>query len=217
VKGCCPPPGCEIFTERVARRDAARYRRKGLSKASRKLLALVLGKGEDVLEVGGGVGALQIELLRRGATRAFNVELSPAYEGEASSLLSEHGFEARVDRQLFDFAREGARVPHADIVLLNRVVCCYPDMPTLLGVAAEHTRRVLAMSYPPDRWPFRLAARAINLWCWFSRREFRFFVHSPAAMVDVAAARGLRLAERERTGIWELAAFERLVTEPAQS
>src|SRR5712691_1151450 len=104
MRGCCPPAGCEVFTERVARRDAQRYRRRGLGKVARRLVALVAGKGAEVLEVGGGVGAMQIELLRAGAERAVNVELSPAYEPEAEKLLRETGLEERVERHVLDFA-----------------------------------------------------------------------------------------------------------------
>jgi Methyltransferase domain len=172
-------------------------------------VALVAGKGDDVLEVGGGVGAIQIELLRAGLTRAWNVELSPAYEAEAESLLLDAGLAQRVERHILDFAQEDSRLPDADVVLLNRVVCCYPDMPGLIASAAEHTRRVLALSYPPDRWLFHFAARAINLWCRLMRREFRFFVHSPSAMCDELASHGLHLVAQERTAMWELASFER--------
>jgi len=209
VKGCCPPPGAEVFTERVARRDAARYRRRGLGKVSRRLFELADGKGRDVLEVGGGVGALQIELLRSGVERAVNVELSPAYEDAAADLLREAGLASRVERRLLDFGRDASEVPAADVVLMNRVVCCYPDMPSLVDAAAEHARRLLVLSYPPDTWLFRLATRMINAWCRASRKEFRFFVHPPAAMFRVAAERGLELAARERRSMWELAALER--------
>jgi SAM-dependent methyltransferase len=162
-----------------------------------------------VLEIGGGVGALQVELLRDGVERAVNVELSPAYEAEAGLLAREAGVETKVDRRVLDFARDGDEIDTADVVLMHRVVCCYPDMPALVGAAAGHARRVLALSYPPDTWPFRAAARAINLWSRLMRHEFRFFVHKPGAIVDVAGAHGLRLATRERRRFWEVAALER--------
>jgi len=140
---------------------------------------------------------------------AVNVELSPAYEQEAVALLEGSGLEQRVDRRLLDFGREAADVEAADIVLMNRVICCYPDMPALVGAAADRTRRVLALSYPPDTWPFRLVAVMINFWCRVSRKEFRFFVHPPASILRVAAEHGLSLGTHERRALWELAAFER--------
>jgi SAM-dependent methyltransferase len=209
MKSCCPPPGAEVFTERMARRDAARYRRKGLGPVGRRLVELVCGKGRDVLEIGGGIGALQLELLRDGVGRAVNVELSPAYEQEAAALARAAGVEARVDRRVLDFARRAHELDAADIVLMHRVVCCYPDMPALVAAAAEHSRRVLALSYPPDTWVFRAAAFAINLWSRLMKQEFRFFVHEPPAIFGVAAEHGLQVVTRERRRFWEVAALER--------
>jgi magnesium-protoporphyrin O-methyltransferase len=74
--------------------EAKRYRRKGLDKLSRRSAELVKGRGVEgrtILEVGGGIGAIEIELLKAGATRATNVELTPTYEDAASDLLHEVG------------------------------------------------------------------------------------------------------------------------------
>ena len=174
-----------------------------------RLVELVAGSGRDALEVGGGVGAVQIELLRAGAARATCVELSPAYEEEAEALAREAGVEDRIDRRLLDFARAGGDVGSADIVVMHRVVCCYPDMPALVGAAAAHARRVLALSYPPDSWLFRAGARVVNFVSRVRRQEFRFFVHPPAAIANVAGDHGLTRTLHERRRFWEIATFER--------
>ena len=80
-----------------------------------------------VLEIGGGVGEVQIELLRMGASRALNLELSAAYENEAAQLLQEAGAAGRAQRRIHDIAVDPEAVAPADVVVLNRVVCCYPD------------------------------------------------------------------------------------------
>ena len=121
---CCSAKGCdEFFTERVARRDAARYRRAGIDGNARRVVDFVRGhgiEGSTVLEVGGGVGAIQLELLQAGAASAENVELSPAYEPYAGELLQEARLEGRVARHLLDFASQGDEVPPADVVILHR-------------------------------------------------------------------------------------------------
>ena len=48
-------------------------------------------EGETVLEIGGGVGEIHIELLKRGAKRALNLELSPAYAEEAARRFARRG------------------------------------------------------------------------------------------------------------------------------
>src|SRR5438132_12679036 len=153
---CCTPKGYRwVFSERSARAEAKRYRRKGLDATSRRIFDFVKKQGVEgrtVLEVGGGIGAIQIELLKAGAARAVSVELTPTYEEEATALLREVGLEERVERRIMDFAAAGAAVERADIVIMNRVICCYPDMPRLAGTAADHTREVLVVSFPKERW-----------------------------------------------------------------
>src|SRR5262245_38144536 len=106
---------------------AKRYRQRGLDKHARRMVAFLEARGiEDatVLEVGGGVGEIQIELLKRGASHAVNLELSPAYDEAARRLLAENGLERHVDRRICDLAVDGKSVREADIVVLHRVVCC---------------------------------------------------------------------------------------------
>src|SRR5690348_8894770 len=90
-------------------------------------------RGDTVLEIGGGIGEIELELLRSGAERAMNVELSGAYEQEGRALFEQAGLEGRVEWRYGDVATDRELVPPADVVVLNRVVCCYPDMPALVG------------------------------------------------------------------------------------
>ena len=124
---CCPPRGAEPFTEKLAKRDLRRLRRRGLDPTTVALVDAVAPGAGTVLEIGGGIGALHLELLRRGATRATNVELSPAYEGAAATLVEEGGAEEHVERRVLDFTRDAELVEPADVVVLNRVVCCSPE------------------------------------------------------------------------------------------
>jgi SAM-dependent methyltransferase len=206
---CCGPPGVEIFDERQARRDLARYRRQGLDRAAKRLVEAVAGTAGDVLEIGGGVGAIEIELLRRGVTRAVNVELSPAYESYARELLDATGLSPQVERHVGDLVERPDLAESADAVVMHRVVCCYPDMPALVGVAADKARRLLALTYPRDAWWTRLGARAVNLAMRLARKEYRSYIHAPDGIRATAAAHGLR-PTLERPGVlWQLAAFER--------
>src|SRR5688500_8238075 len=152
MAGCCNARGCdEFFGSRFARRTAARYRKRGLDKTARRMVGFLEDKGiadATVLEVGGGIGAIEIELLKRGALRTINLELSPAYDAEAQRLLAEAGLEGRAERRLHDIAVEPEGVQPADIVVLHRVVCCYPDYERLLTAAAGRARRLLVFSYP---------------------------------------------------------------------
>jgi magnesium-protoporphyrin O-methyltransferase len=205
---CCGPRGAEIFDERQARRDVAAYRRRGLDRAARRIVDAAAGKG-DVLEIGGGIGAIELELVRRGAPRAANVELSPAYEPFARELLAEAGFTQRVDRRIGDMVEQPELAAPADVVVMHRVVCCYPDMPALVGIAADKARRLLALTYPRDAWWTRLGARAVNVFMRVTGNEYRSFIHRPAVIAATAEAHGLRPATGRPGVLWQLAVFER--------
>ena len=199
-----------MFNERFARKLARRYRKRGLDEVAQRLVdAVRVREGESVLEIGGGIGAIDLELLRAGAERATNVELSTAYEEHGRALFEQVGLADRIDWRYGNIATDAELAPAADIVVLNRVVCCYPDMPSLVGAAAAKARRVLALSFPRDTWLMRMGGRAINAWCRLRRSEFRFFVHPPPAIVATAREGGLQLVGEHEGRIWQTVALER--------
>jgi 2-polyprenyl-3-methyl-5-hydroxy-6-metoxy-1,4-benzoquinol methylase len=167
-------------------------------------------EGASVLEVGGGVGEIQIELLKRGAARAVNLELSPAYDAEASLLLQEADLQDRAERRLHDIAVDPQDVEPADVVVLHRVVCCYPDYERLLGAVAAHARRLVVFSYPPRNVMSRAWVAGANVVFRLLRREYRTFVHPPAAMLAVLEERGLRNAFASHSFVWQVAGLERV-------
>src|SRR4029077_12902946 len=131
------------------------YRRNGLDATSRRIVELLKEQGVDgltLLEIGGGIGAIQIELLKAGLARAVSVELPPSYEASAAELLREAGLEDRVERKVMDFVDAGSDVAQADIVVMNQVIGCSPALPRLAGAAADHARGLLVMSFPKERW-----------------------------------------------------------------
>ena len=150
MSACCAPRYRKVFSKRLARRDARRYRRKGLDKTARSIVDRLAERGvsdASVLEVGGGVGAIEIELLKAGAREATVVELSEEYDGQAAELLAENGLQDRVSRTHGDFVELEGNVDPADVVIMHRVVCCYPNADALIETAADLTRRRFVLTY----------------------------------------------------------------------
>jgi 2-polyprenyl-3-methyl-5-hydroxy-6-metoxy-1,4-benzoquinol methylase len=209
----CNPRGCdEFFSPRFARRTANRYRKRGLDKTARRMVEFLQERGIEgatVLEIGGGIGEIQIELLKRGAAGAINLELSSAYEEEAATLLREAGLQGKAQRHVRDIAAERDGIEAADVVVLHRVVCCYPDYERLLEAAAGHARRLVVFSYPPRNAIARVAVAAQNAMFRVLRKEFRAFVHPPSAMLGVLSDGGLRRTFEHHGLIWQAAGLER--------
>jgi tRNA A58 N-methylase Trm61 len=191
---------------------AKRYRKRGLDKTARQIVAFLEARdigGASVIEIGGGVGEIQLELLKRGADRTTNLELSPAYEGEAAYLLEEAGFSDRVHRRLHDIAIDAEGVEPADVVVLHRVVCCYPDYERLLSAAADKSRRLLVFSHPRRNTVSRTVVALLNACFRLRRNEFRTFTHPPAAMLAVLESRGFEATASHRGLAWQVAGLER--------
>jgi hypothetical protein len=212
VPSCCNARGCdEFFTPRFARRAATRYRKRGLDKTARRMVEFLTQRGIEgatVLEIGGGLGEIQIDLLKHGALRTLNLELSPAYDEEATGLLRDAGLEGKVERRLSDIAADPEGVEPADVVVLHRVVCCYPDYERLLAAAAAHARRVLVFSYPPRNVISRLAVAAQNFAFRLRGKEFRTFAHPPSAMLATLEQRGFRHTFNHSGLVWQVAGLE---------
>jgi magnesium-protoporphyrin O-methyltransferase len=211
---CCCQGVDEIFGERTARHDLKRYRRRGPSKPTRRMLDAVRREGiEDasVLDIGGGIGTIQFELLDAGAGRATSVEASAAYLRVAREESRRRGLADRIAYEAGDFVELADGVEPADVVTLDRVICCYPDMESLVGRSAERARRVYALVYPQDRWWVGLGIRVTNLCMRVSRRAFRAYVHRTKDVDAVARAHGLAPRVARRAGpIWQVAVYVRV-------
>ena len=201
-----------MFTPRQARRSLENLRKKGLGDLERDMVATASADGVagvTVLEIGGGIGALQAELLGAGAERGEIVELVGSYEPYARELALERGLEERTSFRVAAVLDESDAVGPADIVLMNRVVCCTPDGVALTGRAAALARRSLVLSFPRDVVWLRAGARLMNAGLALFGRSFRIFVHPRGALVAAAEAEGLRWSGGGGGGPWEFAAFER--------
>ena len=214
VTDCCDPvPYRRLFNSKEARRRLRRYRKKGLDPLARSLVDYLSSReidDTDVLEVGGGLGHLQLELFRSGAASSVNIELSAGYEEAAAELLDSEGLGDRVERRLGDFVALQDRVSPADIVLLNRVVCCYPRMPEMMGAALNKTKRFLALSFPRERWFMKMAIAAGNAWWAMRSCDFRAYVHPVSEIESLARDSGFEIAYRYRSLGWQAVVFERV-------
>ena len=200
------------FDAKVAESDLQRYRRRGPDTVTRLMLAELRRwplQGEALLDVGSGIGVIGAELADSGLASATLVDASPAYLDVARTEI-ESRYESRPTRFLLgDFATIADTLTDADVVTLNRVVCCYPDAEALLRGAASRTRRLLAFSYPRDRWYMWVLTALENFWRRLRGSPFRTFVHSPERMEAVLEAAGLVRVARQGTLVWVLDLYRR--------
>lgn len=207
---------CEItdnaFTEEEARSELREYRKRGPAKTTRLMLEAIrsLGlKDVDLLDVGGGIGALHHELLGDAVRRVTHVDASSAYLKEAKKETARRGHGERVTFLHADFTEVASTLPMADIVTLDRVVCCYPDAHSLLKASTGHSRRALALSYPRQVWYMRIFIKTVNLFQQLRKDPFRSFLHPVAEMDSLIREEGFERVYLRRLFDWEVALYQR--------
>ena len=213
---CCDPNGLDrVFAGRLVRQELRAFRRGGLSRRQREMMALLepLTPCSSVLDIGCGVGAIGTTLLARGAVSGLFIDVSSAYLNAAREVAAEAGVGERAAFYRDDFATSARSYPRADVVVLDRVVCCYPDAPALLEKAARHSQRTLIFSYPRPLW-FTPVFRVL---CAFGMRligqEYRFFLHDPQLLLEAATGAGHKLVATRPAGLWQLVKVSK--TDPA--
>jgi SAM-dependent methyltransferase len=201
-----------LFDERTARKDLERYRRKGPLATTGILLDALEREGvhgATLLDIGGGVGAISNELLSAGASRATVVDASPAYLLTAQEEAERQGHRERIEYHHGDFVEVAPGIGPADVVTLDRVICCYDEMEALVFASAERAGRLLGLVYPRDTWWDRLGVSLANLACRVRGSPFRGFVHSPEAVDRIIRTAGLRKRLYRTTPIWQVVVYAR--------
>lgn len=211
---CCQCQGIEsLFDKRRADADLTQYRRDGPSKTTRWLLDALKSEGVEgmtLLDIGGGVGAVQHELLQAGVRQATAVDASSAYLRAAREEASRQGRADRVNYHFGNFVDLAPTIGPADIVTLDRVICCYHDMEALVSLSAERARRLYGLVYPRDTWWLRVASYLPNAGFWLMRNPFRIFVHSSEAVNAILRAHGLKQRFYRQTMFWQVNVYSHM-------
>jgi magnesium-protoporphyrin O-methyltransferase len=167
-------------------------------------------KSAHLLDIGGGIGAIHHELLKDVAREATHVDASSAYLKEAKGEAARRGHNERVHFIHADFTDVANGLPQADIVTLDRVVCCYPDFRRLLKAAAEHSKRALALTYPRETWYMRIGLQVMNFLQKLRRDPFRVYLHPIHDMDALLKKEGFKRVALRRLFVWEMTLYPRM-------
>jgi 2-polyprenyl-3-methyl-5-hydroxy-6-metoxy-1,4-benzoquinol methylase len=207
---------CEItdnaFTEAEARTQLKDYRKHGPAKQTKLILDAIRSlklTNADLLDIGGGIGAIHHELLEDVARSATHVDASSAYLKEAKAETARRGHTDQVNFIHADFTEVASELPRVEIVTLDRVVCCYPDFHRLLKAAADHSRGALALTYPRETWYMRFGLVVLNFFQTLRKDPFRVFLHPIAEMDLLLRKEGFERVSLRRLFVWEMALYQK--------
>jgi len=208
----CQCRGLEIETKKWALEDLALYRKGKPTKTTPLLVNALIGQGVEalsLLDVGGGIGIVQLELLRAGAVSATSVEASTTYIQVAREQAAQSARERQITYIHGDFVSLAGTIPDADIVTLDRVICCYDDVKSLVSLSASKARRLYGVVYPRSAWWVRVPLFLENLGYRLRRSPFRAFVHSSELVNQLIQDAGLRPVYHKHTLAWQVVVYQR--------
>ena len=211
---CCQATEAR-FNERVAATQLEGYRKSGPNPTTTMLLAALRAQDLDwstMLDVGGGIGVLHHELLGDNTARATNVDISGAYLAAAREESRRRGHEARVRFIHADFVDAADLAEPADLVTLDRVICCYEGLESLVEASAAKAGKLYGAVYPRNTWWVRVGNVLSNLVLRLRGQEHRTYIHDPARIEALLLRHGLRRRSIANTFVWHVAVFAKSIS-----
>jgi magnesium-protoporphyrin O-methyltransferase len=210
---CCRVDYDATFDQKDATDDLASYRHDGPAPSTRRLIDALRREGIEgatLLDIGGGVGAVQHELLAAGAASSVDVDFSRAYLEAARDEAVRRGLSEREAHRYGNFVELADEIEAADIVTLDRVICCYPHMAELVAASASHARRLYGLVFPVDRWWIRAGARIVNLVLNATRQTFRIHIHRTRDVERIVLDHGFERRSLSRSLFWQTVVYRRV-------
>jgi magnesium-protoporphyrin O-methyltransferase len=209
----CSCEGLEqCFGTQRAIRELMDYRKHGTIKTTRLLIEALLAEpisGMTLLDIGGGLGAIQHALLQAGVSQSLDVDASSAYLATAREEAERLGLKDRMRFVHGNFVEVAPSVPVADLVTLDRVICCFDDMPALVGLSAARSAKFYGVVIPRDTWWMQFLQQGRNLFRAITRTSIRFYVHPTKAIDAVVHDQGLERHVSRIVGMWQVIIYAR--------
>ena len=204
---CCSPHSnsANRFFSFFAGRYRKRFEKKGFEPSQKQLLEGLEQAGykdAKILEIGSGVGHLHQTLLEQGANSAVGIDLASKMICEAQQWANDRGLTDRTSYIEGDFMEIADSVENADVTVLDKVVCCYPDADGLVHESLARTNRVYALTYPRNRWYVR-AVMGVTAWVMkIMRSDFRSYVHDPELIEKWISDTGFDKVYQDNNLVW---------------
>jgi len=203
---CCPHSNsANRFFSFFASRYRRRFEKKGFEPSQKQLLEGLQQAGyrdAKVLEIGSGVGHLHQTLLEQGAASAVGIDLASRMVDEAQHWAEERKLAGRTAYLEGDFMEIHESLSGADVTVLDKVVCCYPDADGLVHASLKKTNRVYALTYPRNRWYIRTMMRISAFMLKLVRSDFRPYVHDPEVIEKWITETGFSKAYQNNNMVW---------------
>lgn len=204
--GHCEDAG-DFFNDRTAKKDLKKYRRRGPEKPTQLLTRSVSEasiEGKTLLDIGGGIGAIQFELFGHGLQQSVMVDASGAYQKVSKKEASKRGLTDQTQYHFGDFTELADSIPEADIVTLDKVICCYPDLEKLLETSLKKSRQIYGLIFPRVNILTKTIFTLGNMWFRIRGSRFRTYLHPTDKVDEIVTSHGFESRSRRKTILWQV-------------
>lgn len=210
---CCTVEGTEKFFSKGASSYAKKFRRHGLDRSQRLIAENLATRGlsnQTLLEIGCGVGALHLTLLKRGAAGATGVEISGRMIDKARELAAELNVAERVTYRVGDFVPMSATLPQGDAVILDKVICCYADPVELIASSSAKARVWYAVSYPRNTMLAKALFKFSGVISELLRGSFSPLYYETSMIETTIERNGFAEVYSGTTPVWQVKVYRRI-------
>ena len=176
---CC---GADLFFDKkTADKKYKSYLKKGASRVTAKIISQLKNqdiKGKSMIDIGGGVSALQWWFLENGGNRTIDIDASSGYLKQAKDHAKSKGWESSTNFLLGDCVDVYTQIEPADYITLDKVVCCYPNYKEIVESTCDKATQTVSLSYPMDGFIAMVIRKTGDILMSFRDNPFRPFIHS---------------------------------------
>jgi len=208
---CCGAD--KLFDLKGAKKELKKFRKKGPGKATKKLLEQILAhnvESRSLLDIGGGIGAIQWAFLENNGKSTTDVDASLGYLTVAQSYAEEYNYKENTHFLHGDFVDQHQLVAKADFVTLDKVICCYPEYRSLLKNALDKCDDTIGLVYPVGGPILKLFAFFNKIYFYLKKNPFRTYVHSPLEVEQFICNQGFEMVSRAVKFPWHIQSYRRV-------
>ena len=212
MDSCCNSSYQNTFDHKRAQKELKAYEQTGVKANSRPLMDLIRSvdlRDSSMLEIGGGIGSLIFESFKLGLQKARYVDISKAYSDTFITALKEKGLTEKVDPRLGDFVELSADIPQVDLVVLDKVICCYENYEKLIQLSTSKSVKWYAITIPRDTWWVKMVHSFGNILRKLNKNPFQSFIHAHQDIFAVLEKEGFHIRKEKKRREWQSFLLER--------
>lgn len=210
---CCNTSYQDTFDHKRAQKELKAYEKSGVKANSRPLMELISSvdlKEASMLEIGGGIGSLIFESFKLGLSKANYVDISQAYSDTFIAALEEKGLSEKVEPRLGDFVDLSKEISQVDLVVLDKVICCYENYAELIRASTSKSRKWYAITIPRDKWWVKMVHGFDNILRNLKKNPFQSFIHAHEDIFEVLEKEGFSIRKDKKRREWQSFLLERI-------